>query len=130
MLDFIPVEKLSLLPSPRILNTHFPPHLLPVAIFDKKPKMIFIYRNPKDVAVSAFFFYKRAFGDESANLSTFIQDFPKSISKCGPIYNFKIISILYVINGCLNEFTGMEFSNGYMKCGFKRKSTSFTLMKL
>lgn len=56
MLDMIPVDKLDTIPSPRILNTHFPPHLLPVAISERKAKIIYVYRSTKDVVISSYYF--------------------------------------------------------------------------
>ena len=40
---------------PRILSTHLPPNLFPVKSLDKNTKLIFITRNPKDVALSMHF---------------------------------------------------------------------------
>ncbi|XP_076439739.1 sulfotransferase 6B1-like [Babylonia areolata] len=64
-------SQLSQLPSPRILNTHVLFHQLPQAAKDGKVKVLFIYRNPKDVAVSLYhhvrkipcFQYEGEFGD-------------------------------------------------------------------
>lgn len=55
MLDFTPVDKMDPHPSPRILNSHYPPHLLPRQIKDRRNKIVYIYRNPKDVAVSTYY---------------------------------------------------------------------------
>lgn len=42
--------------SPRFVKTHLPWQLLPTQIEQKKPKMIYIARNPKDLCVS-FYYY-------------------------------------------------------------------------
>jgi len=61
MLDFISSESIDALESPRILNTHHPPHLLPKDIKEKKKaKIVYIYRNPKDVAISAYHHFMKA----------------------------------------------------------------------
>uniref|UniRef100_R4G4B4 Putative sulfotransferase n=1 Tax=Rhodnius prolixus TaxID=13249 RepID=R4G4B4_RHOPR len=38
--------------SPRYIKSHLPPQLLPKQLWTVKPKVIYIYRNPKDVAMS------------------------------------------------------------------------------
>ncbi|GAB1599683.1 estrogen sulfotransferase-like [Argonauta hians] len=58
MLDFSEHEKLELLKSPRVLNSHFHPIHLPEQLM-KENKIIFIARNPKAVAVS---YYRHTFG--------------------------------------------------------------------
>lgn len=55
MIDFIPIEVLNSLPSPRILNSHFSIECLPEQIFRKKIKIIHVYRNPKDLATSYYY---------------------------------------------------------------------------
>ncbi|CAL1537695.1 unnamed protein product [Lymnaea stagnalis] len=45
---------IDVLPSPRILNTHSLFEQLPAEIFVKKPKIVYLTRNPKDTAVSMY----------------------------------------------------------------------------
>ncbi|XP_077994756.1 sulfotransferase 1B1-like [Glandiceps talaboti] len=47
-------KKLAKWPSPRQIQTHLYPDMLPKQLFKKKPKIIFLSRNPKDCAVSLF----------------------------------------------------------------------------
>ncbi|XP_069119927.1 sulfotransferase 1B1-like isoform X2 [Argopecten irradians] len=58
-LDFESVDKIEAIKSPRILVSHFYPQHIPRAIVDKKCKIVYIYRNPKDTAVSMHAFLKR-----------------------------------------------------------------------
>ncbi|XP_070569270.1 sulfotransferase 1 family member D1-like [Ptychodera flava] len=47
------------IPSPRLMRTHLPATLFPCAVLkDKGAKAIYISRNPKDVVVSTYYFYK------------------------------------------------------------------------
>lgn len=61
--DFISksVEYTANLPSPRFIKTHLPYHLLPRQLRNgdkKNVKIIYVYRNPKDVCISYYHHYK------------------------------------------------------------------------
>ncbi|XP_055981300.1 amine sulfotransferase-like [Sorex fumeus] len=43
-------------PSPRIFSSHLPYYLVPNGLKNKKAKIVYIYRNPKDVITSYFHF--------------------------------------------------------------------------
>ena len=59
MLEFIPNSDLKKFPSPRILNCHILYKQLPAQLKQKNCKIIFIYRNLKDVAVSFYHHHKK-----------------------------------------------------------------------
>ncbi|XP_077139181.1 sulfotransferase 6B1-like [Ranitomeya variabilis] len=50
-------EKLKVESSPRVLGSHLHYDNIPQPFFDKKVKMLVVFRNPKDTAVSLFHFY-------------------------------------------------------------------------
>ncbi|XP_056389317.1 sulfotransferase 1B1-like isoform X2 [Hyla sarda] len=51
-------ELLDSLPSPRVVKTHLPVSLFPKSFWEKNCKIIYVARNPKDVAVSFYHFDK------------------------------------------------------------------------
>uniref|UniRef100_A0A8B9PP93 Sulfotransferase n=1 Tax=Apteryx owenii TaxID=8824 RepID=A0A8B9PP93_APTOW len=49
-------EQLAVMPSPRIIKTHIPAHLLPKSFWENRCKVVYVARNAKDVAVSFYHF--------------------------------------------------------------------------
>lgn len=52
------LEAVENAPSPRYIKSHLPAELLPRQLFEVKPKIIYVYRNPKDAAVSYLNHYR------------------------------------------------------------------------
>ncbi|KAK0045578.1 sulfotransferase family cytosolic 1B member 1 [Biomphalaria pfeifferi] len=59
MMEFMEQGILDELPSPRVLNTHILFELLPAEVLTKKPKIVYLTRNPKDTAVSMYHHNKK-----------------------------------------------------------------------
>ncbi|CAI9557459.1 unnamed protein product [Staurois parvus] len=64
--------------SPRVLATHFNYDQIPKSFFEKKVKILVIFRNPKDTAVSMFHFYNN--NPEIPNYNSFDDFFPDFMS--------------------------------------------------
>lgn len=64
-------EALLNMPSPRVIKTHLPLSLLPRSVAEVGAKVIYVGRNPKDVAVS--YYYECVCGV----VLRFVNDFPR-----------------------------------------------------
>ncbi|OXU22108.1 hypothetical protein TSAR_000660 [Trichomalopsis sarcophagae] len=80
------VETVEKLPSPRYIKTHLPLDLLPRQLLEKKPKMIYIARNPKDMCVS-FYHYCRLFHDLSCSFEEFAELMVADDAPPGPFWS-------------------------------------------
>ncbi|XP_075815346.1 amine sulfotransferase-like isoform X1 [Microtus pennsylvanicus] len=64
------------MPSPRIFSTHLPYYLVPKVFKNKKVKILYIYRNPKDVLTSYFHYSNLVIVFEASDtIETFMQAF-------------------------------------------------------
>ncbi|XP_023505212.1 amine sulfotransferase-like isoform X1 [Equus przewalskii] len=61
-------------PSPRLFSSHLPYYLAPKGVKNKRAKIIYIYRNPKNILVSYFHFSNMMAGLQAADD---IEDFMK-----------------------------------------------------
>ncbi|XP_054709134.1 sulfotransferase 1E1-like [Uloborus diversus] len=78
------IEKIT---EQRFLKTHLPYSLLPESVHQKKPRIIYMMRNPKDVAVSYYHFVRMmTMTDYVGDFSNFFQDFLNDEVPYGPIW--------------------------------------------
>ncbi|XP_014486777.1 PREDICTED: sulfotransferase family cytosolic 1B member 1-like [Dinoponera quadriceps] len=67
-----PLEYVAKMPRPRYIKTHLPWALLPQELSEKKPKIIYGARNPKDTCVS-FYHYCRTFHNMQGSFDEFAE---------------------------------------------------------
>ncbi|XP_055598747.1 luciferin sulfotransferase-like isoform X2 [Uranotaenia lowii] len=87
--NFNPFEYAKHLPSPRFIKTHLPVALLPDQIWSVKPKMIYVRRNPKAVAVS-FYHHSVTLHGYRGNLNQFVRSFINDLQYWSPYHRHVI----------------------------------------
>ena len=75
-LDLSATKKLRKLPGGRVLNTHLPFRMLPVAdIRSKRVKVVHVYRNPRDVLVSMYYHLRQFHLQQTETFKIFMNFF-------------------------------------------------------
>ncbi|NWI22044.1 ST1D1 Sulfotransferase, partial [Crypturellus soui] len=70
------IELLAKMPSPRLVKTHLPVQLLPNSFWEQDCKVIYVARNPKDVAISYYYFHQMAkMHPDPGTMQEFLQNF-------------------------------------------------------
>ncbi|CAI5770462.1 sulfotransferase 6B1-like [Podarcis lilfordi] len=81
-------ERLKKLPSRRVIKTHLIPQKIPKSIFQKKAKILVLFRNPKDTAVSYFHFSKgMSIVPDQKTWDDFFSEFMNGIVPYGLYFN-------------------------------------------
>ncbi|KOC59248.1 Estrogen sulfotransferase [Habropoda laboriosa] len=80
------VENVIKMPRIRYVKSHLPLELLPQQIHQKKPKIIYIARNPKDTCVS-FYHYCRKFHNITGSFEDFAELCLEDSAPMGPFWN-------------------------------------------
>ncbi|KAM6180345.1 sulfotransferase 6B1 [Erethizon dorsatum] len=89
--DLEKYERMKQFPSPRILTTHLHYDKLPRSIFKNKAKILVMFRNPKDTAVSFFHFHNDVPDIPSyASWDEFFKQFMKGQVSWGSYFDFAI----------------------------------------
>ncbi|XP_019503326.1 PREDICTED: sulfotransferase 6B1 [Hipposideros armiger] len=84
-------QRMKQFPSPRILATHLHYDKLPASIFKQKAKILVIFRNPKDTAVSFFHFHNDVPNIPSySSWDEFFRQFMKGQVSWGSYFDFAI----------------------------------------
>ncbi|XP_034944435.1 luciferin sulfotransferase-like [Chelonus insularis] len=79
------VENVEKMARPRYIKSHLPWQLLPQQIHEKKPKVIYVTRNPKDTCVS-FYHYCKLMHDMEGTFSDFAELFLNNSAPMGPLW--------------------------------------------
>lgn len=81
------LSAVSKMPSPRFIKSHLPLSLLPQEIKEKSPKIFYIVRNPKDVAVSYYHFVSMlTMTNYTGQFKDFFETFINDKVPYGPIW--------------------------------------------
>ena len=76
------------MPSPRLIKTHLPYKILPKKVFEVNPKVIYVARNPKDLAVSYYHFTKYNLGmPDFDTFGGFLEEFQAARCKKRDVIN-------------------------------------------
>ncbi|XP_074646371.1 sulfotransferase 1C2-like [Tubulanus polymorphus] len=77
------------IPRPRIMHSHMPFDMFPKEAIERKAKIIYVMRNPKDTLVSYYHFYKscKGFGNFPGSWDDFFQLFLHKKIFCGDFYD-------------------------------------------
>ncbi|XP_063242492.1 luciferin sulfotransferase-like [Bacillus rossius redtenbacheri] len=87
--DVLPEDSItfaSKLSSPRIFKTHLPKQMLPKDVWVKKPKIIYISRNPKDAAVS-YYHHHRLWNGYEGSMEEFMEAFLADVVVSSPFWD-------------------------------------------
>ncbi|EDS28404.1 sulfotransferase [Culex quinquefasciatus] len=77
------------MPRPRFIKTHLHVGLLPEAIWTVKPKIVYVHRNPKSVAVS-FYHHSASFTGYKGTLEDFTRSFMRDLQLYSPYHEHVI----------------------------------------
>ncbi|KAJ3685088.1 hypothetical protein LUZ61_014252 [Rhynchospora tenuis] len=80
---------LEVIPSPRVMNTHLPYSLLPNSIKESSCRIVYVWRDPKDVLVSMWFFAQKILGgaDKMVTFNQFYEFFCQGLNSYDPTWN-------------------------------------------
>lgn len=119
-----PLEKLDKESSPRIIKSHLPPNLLPIELWTIRPKIIYIARNPKDVAVSMFQDFKHFTGTIDEFFVLFVEDrnwyapFHAHVITFWQLRDEDYFMFLTYEELSAHRFTGIKRISEFLRCSY------------
>uniref|UniRef100_G1Q4E1 Sulfotransferase n=1 Tax=Myotis lucifugus TaxID=59463 RepID=G1Q4E1_MYOLU len=97
-------------PSPRLFCSHLPYYLVPKGLKNKKAKIIYVYRNPKDVMTSYFHFSNLVVTLEAGNdMEHFMKRFLDGNETVWPDHRRTAMVYPFKVDVVLNNFSYPQF---------------------
>ncbi|XP_065082225.1 sulfotransferase 1 family member D1-like [Ochlerotatus camptorhynchus] len=86
---FDPFQEILSMSSPRFIKSHLPVALLPDQIWTVRPKMVYVRRNPKSVAVS-YYHHSVSLHEYKGTMDQFLRSFMKELEYYSPYHRHVI----------------------------------------
>ena len=86
------IDKVVAMPRPRLVKTHLYYHFFEKSLKSAKPKIIVVFRNPKDCLVSYYHFYKgnKVFGEFEGDFNDFFELYKHKRIVHGDFFDFSL----------------------------------------
>lgn len=110
--------------SPRLIMSHLPAHFLPKDIWTVKPKLLYMHRNAKDVAISMYhMLHNHEYYGYSGTLENFFDDFINNLIIWSPFHSHvngfqKFSHLDHVLFLCYEDMTADTFMGIKRICQF------------
>ncbi|KAG2301997.1 hypothetical protein Bca52824_030648 [Brassica carinata] len=139
-----PDVNFSELPSPRLIQTHIPYHLLPVSVKRSSCKIVYCCRSPKDTFVSLWHFGRKLAPEETAGypIETAVEAFCQGKFIGGPFWDLVLEywyesrknpdKVLFITYEELKKQTEVEIKRiaEFIGCGFAAEEEVSEIVKL
>lgn len=121
-------DEIDKCPSPRLIKSHLPAYLLPKAVWTVQPKIIYMSRDVRDVAVSLLHMLRNNFYEYSGTDHEFYQTFRSNCSTFAPFYGHiqsfrQLFHLNYVMHMTyeqmsLNVFESVKNVSAFLECKY------------
>ncbi|EDS42513.1 sulfotransferase 1A1 [Culex quinquefasciatus] len=114
-----PFEDTLAMPSPRFIKSHLPVALLPEQLWTTKPRLVYVRRNPKAVAVS-YYHHSVMFHNYKGTMEQFVESFVKDLEYYSPYHRHVL------------EFHNLDYGNNLLHLCYEDMKTDLkaTLRKV